>query len=409
MKKFNQYIIEAKNTHLEHVEDLIFNEGVKGTRKAINFLRDLRDMLSGSNKSSISRTVKWDGAPAVFAGIDPTDGKFFVAKKGVFNKDPKVYKTPADVKADTSGDLQKKLLVALEQFSKLGIKKGVYQGDLMFTKGDVSKENIDGQSYYTFQPNTIVYAVPVKSSLGKKIATSAIGVVWHTTYTGDSFESMSASFGKSIVSKFNSVPSIWQDDANYKDLSGTATFTKSETEEVTSLLSDAGTLFRRIPGKLLDEFADNEELQMRTKVFNNTFVRAGSQINPKTHVKGLMDYMFDFYKKEIDSKKTQKSKDDWIEKRKNAMSIFTKYPKKQIENVFVLMVLLSDVKNKIIAKMNEASSIGTFLRTRNGFEVTDQEGFVAIDHLSNDAVKIVNRMEFSRANFSPDVIKGWEK
>ena len=409
MKKFNQYIIEAKNAHMEHVEDLIFNEGVKGTRKAINFLRDLRDMLSGSNKSSISRTVKWDGAPAVFAGIDPTDGKFFVAKKGVFNKDPKVYKTPADVKADTSGDLQKKLLVALEQFSKLGIKKGVYQGDLMFTKGDVSKENIDGQSYYTFQPNTIVYAVPVKSSLGKKIATSAIGVVWHTTYTGDSFESMSASFGKSIVSKFNSVPSIWQDDANYKDLSGTATFTKSETEEVTSLLSDAGTLFRRIPGKLLDEFADNEELQMRTKVFNNTFVRAGSQINPKTHVKGLMDYMFDFYKKEIDSKKTQKSKDDWIEKRKNAMSIFTKYPKKQIENVFVLMVLLSDVKNKIIAKMNEASSIGTFLRTRNGFEVTDQEGFVAIDHLSNDAVKIVNRMEFSRANFSPDVIKGWEK
>lgn len=409
MKKFNQYIIEAKNAHMEHVEDLIFNEGVKGTRKAINFLRDLRDMLSGSNKSSISRTVKWDGAPAVFAGIDPTDGKFFVAKKGVFNKNPKVYKTPADVKADTSGDLQKKLLVALEQFSKLGIKKGVYQGDLMFTKGDVSKENIDGQSYYTFQPNTIVYAVPVKSSLGKKMATSAIGVVWHTTYTGDSFESMSASFGKSIVSKFNSVPSIWQDDANYKDLSGTATFTKSETEEVTSLLSDAGTLFRKIPGKLLDEFADNKELQMRTKVFNNTFVRAGSQINPKTHVKGLMDYMFDFYKKEIDGKKTQKSKDVWIEKRKNAMSIFTKYSKKQIENVFVLMVLLSDVKDKIIVKMNEASAIGTFLRTRNGFEVTDQEGFVAIDHLSNDAVKIVNRMEFSRANFSPDVIKGWEK
>src|SRR6056300_616282 len=152
MKKFDKYIVEAKNTHMEHVEDLIFNEGVVGTRKAINFLRDLRDMLAGNTKESVSRTVKWDGAPAVFVGIDPRDGKFFVAKKGVFNKEPKVYKTPDDVKADTSGDLQKKLLIALEQFSKLGIKSGVYQGDLMFTKGDVSTEKIDGNSYYTFQP-----------------------------------------------------------------------------------------------------------------------------------------------------------------------------------------------------------------------------------------------------------------
>ena len=141
MKKFDKYIVEAKNTHMEHVEDLIFNEGVVGTRKAINFLRDLRDMLAGHSKTSVSRTVKWDGAPAVFAGVDPNDGKFFVAKKGVFNKNPKVYKTPADVSADTSGDLRAKLLVALSEFGKLGIKKGVYQGDLMFTKGDVQKEN----------------------------------------------------------------------------------------------------------------------------------------------------------------------------------------------------------------------------------------------------------------------------
>ncbi len=146
MKKFDKYIVEAKNTHMEHVEDLIFNEGVVGTRKAINFLRDLRDMLAGSSKTGVSRTVKWDGAPAVFAGVDPSDGKFFVAKKGVFNKNPKVYKTPADVKADTSGDLQAKLLVSLAEFSKLGIKKGVFQGDLMFTTGDVRKEDLHGQS-----------------------------------------------------------------------------------------------------------------------------------------------------------------------------------------------------------------------------------------------------------------------
>jgi len=411
MIKFNHYqvLTEAKNTHMEHLEDLIFNEGVAGTRKAINFLRDLRDMLSGSSKSSISRTVKWDGAPAVFAGIDPRDGKFFVAKKGIFNKNPKVYKTPADVKADTSGDLQAKLLIALSEFSKLGIKKGVYQGDLMFTSGDVTTENIDGQSYYTFQPNTIVYAVPVGSALGKSIARAKIGIVWHTTYTGDSFESMSASFGKDIVKNFSNVASVWQDDANYKDLSGTATFTKSETDAVTKVLSTAGALFRKIPAKVLDEFKNNQEFQDKTKVYNNTYVRAGKKINPKTHVKGLMNYIYDFYQKEIDKKKTEKSKETWKAKRKEAMAVFNKYNKKDLENVFTLMNLLADAKEMIINKMNQAGSMNTFLRTRSGFKVTDVEGFVAIDHLSNDAVKIVNRLEFSRANFSPDVIKGWEK
>jgi len=411
MLKFDRYqvLTEAKNTHMEHLEDLIFNEGVAGTRKAINFLRDLRDMLSGSSKSSISRTVKWDGAPAVFAGIDPRDGKFFVAKKGIFNKNPKVYKTPADVKADTSGDLQAKLLIALSEFSKLGIKKGVYQGDLMFTSGDVTTENIDGQSYYTFQPNTIVYAVPVGSALGKSIARAKIGIVWHTTYTGDSFESMSASFGKDIVKNFSNVASVWQDDANYKDLSGTATFTKSETDAVTKVISTAGTLFRKIPAKVLDEFKNNQEFQDKTKVYNNTYVRAGKKINPKNHVKGLMNYIYDFYQKEIDKKKTEKSKETWKAKRKEAMAVFNKYNKKDLENVFTLMNLLADAKEMIINKMNQAGSMNTFLRTRSGFKVTDVEGFVAIDHLSNDAVKIVNRLEFSRANFSPDVIKGWEK
>lgn len=409
MKTFNRFIVESKNTHMEHIEDLIFNEGVAGTRKAINFLRNLRDMLAGNATSSMSRTVKWDGAPAVFAGIDPRDGKFFVAKKGVFNKNPKVYKTPDDVKADTSGDLQSKLLIALEEFKKLGIKSGVYQGDLMFTQGDVKTEKIDGEKYYTFQPNTILYAVPVNNDLGRKISSARIGVVWHTVYTGDSFESMTASFGKDIVNKFKTPSSIWQDDATYRDLTGKATFTQSETEEVTKILSAAGSLFRKIPSSLLNEFQNNSELQAKTKVFLNTYVRKGSSINAKSAPKELMDYIYGVYQKEIDKKKTEKSKETWKNKRTELMKVFTDYSKKDFENVFRLMNLLTDVKEMIIRKMNEASNIGTFLRTRNGFRVTDQEGFVAIDKLSNEAVKLVNRLEFSRANFSPDVIKGWEK
>jgi len=208
MLNLKEYIREEKNTHMEHVEDLIFNEGVLGTRKAINFLQDLRDMLAGNSKSKITTTVKWDGAPAVFAGIDPRDGKFFVAKKGVFNKEPKVYKTPKEIDADTEGDLATKLKVALAEFKKLGIKSGVYQGDLMFTN-DLKTETIDGKKYVTFHPNTIVYAVPYDSPLATKLRAAKIGVVWHTTYEGSSFETMKATFGKGIVDKFNKVGSIW--------------------------------------------------------------------------------------------------------------------------------------------------------------------------------------------------------
>jgi hypothetical protein len=409
MKKFNQYIIEAKNTHMEHVEDLIFNEGVNGTRKAINFLRDLRDMLAGNSKKSISRTVKWDGAPAVFVGIDPNDGKFFVAKKGVFNKNPKVYKTPADVKADTSGDLQSKLLMALQEFSKLGVKSGVYQGDLMFTKGDVSKEEIDGQSYFTFQPNTIVYAVPANSSLGKQISQANIGVVWHTTYTGNSFESMSASFGKDIANKFNNVNSIWQTDATYQDESGRATFTQKETAEVTKKLADVGRVFNNTPADLINYWQQNPKALELVKIFNNTYVRQGKQINPRTHTQAFMNWTTDRYKKEIAKLKTPASQAKKKAEMKEVMRVFSRFRKNQIENIWTLMVLLSEAKQMIINKMNQAGSLKTFLRTRTGFKVTAPEGFCAIDQLSNDAVKIVDRMEFSRANFSPDIIKGWEK
>jgi hypothetical protein len=248
MLNLKSFIVEEKNTHMTHIEELMFLGGVDGTRQAINFLRDLRDMLKGNATSAVDITVKWDGAPAIFAGVDPADGKFFVAKKGLFNKEPKMYKTNADIKADLSGDLAKKFAIALAEFSKLGIKSGVYQGDMMFTKGDVKVETIEGQKYYTFQPNTIVYAVPVNTPLGKQIAKAKIGVVWHTTYTGSTIQNMSASFGKGIVSKLKQSSTIWMDDATYRDISGKATFSKKESDQFDTMLSGAGKLFRKVNG-----------------------------------------------------------------------------------------------------------------------------------------------------------------
>lgn len=408
MQKLSTFITEQKNTHMEHLEDMIFNDGVDGARLAINSLQSLRDMLAGRSKSKVNVTVKWDGAPAIFAGVDPADGKFFVAKKGIFNVNPQLFKTQADIDASLSGELKTKFSIALREFAKLGIRKGVYQGDLMFTKGDVKVATVAGEKYYTFQPNTIVYAVPVKSNLGAQIKRASIGVVWHTTYEGREISKMKASFGKDIVNKFRKSNSIWMDDATYRDVSGNATFTAKETEEVTALLSQAGKRFNTIDGDVLRTIRDDEELRQKIKTYNNTFVRAGEPFpDVDSHVKGLYQYIMDWYQKEIDKKKTEKGKETWTAKRDRVASlVFANVL--QLKRIFELMNLIVQAKQLVINKMNRASSLGTFLRTSKGFETTEQEGYVAIDRIGR-AVKIVDRLEFSRANFSPDVLKGWQK
>jgi len=412
MLAFKEFLSEQaeQNVHMEHVEDLLFNEGVAGTRKAINFFLDLRTMLSGNSQSKVSATVKWDGAPAVFAGIDPRDGKFFVAKKGVFNKEPKVYKTPADVDADTDGDLAVKLKTALQEFKKLGIKSGVFQGDLMFTDDTVNTETIDGQKYTTFHPNTIIYAVPYDSDLAAKIRSAKIGVVWHTIYTGDSFPEMKASFGKSIVSQLKQTPSVWMDDATYRDVSGTATFTASESKQLTDILSQAGQVFRGLPATALNGIHQRPELMLMIKTFNNSKIRANQSItDPVSHGMEAKKTIASKLQQDIDSRKTEKGKAGARAIAERVLSYFDHVTDKQFTDVFKLMVLLTQAKSMVVKKMNQASGIGTFLKTKSGFKVTNVEGYVAIDHISGNAVKLVDRLEFSSANFSPDVIKGWQR
>ena len=233
--------------------------------------------------------------------------------------------------------------------------------------------------------------------------------MWHTTYSGSSFESMSASFGKDIANKFKSSPSIWQTDATYRDETGNATFTKDETDRITAILSEVGSLFNRTPAGLINAFSEDSELLMRMNTFNNTFVRQDKIVNPKTHTKQFMNYVYDYYQKEIDKKKTPVAKKQWEDKRKNVMTIFTRFAAKDFENLFTMMNRMVDAKQMIIDKMNKASSIGTFIKTRDGFKVSSPEGYVAIDHLTNDAIKLVDRMTFSRNNFSAEIVKGWQR
>ena len=414
MISFKELIIEdkgGKNLHLEHLEDEILNYGVNGGRAAINFLQSLRNMLAGGSRSSVNMTVKWDGAPAIFAGVDPEDGKFFVAKKSVFNVSPKLYKTNAEIDADLSGDLNSKFKVALEEFSKLGIK-GVLQGDLMFTD-DVSTDTIDGTRYYTFQPNTIVYAIPVDSKLGQIINRAKVGIVWHTTYTGGALQDMKASFGVDI-SGLNKTSSVWMDDATYKDTSGRATFTEAETAKVTAILSQVGTTFRKIHAGQLNSFLKLQASMTGAlagaslKTYNNSMVRAGEKItNPTSHAKGYEAWVWNSIQKQIDKVKSEKGKDKY----RNIQKEYVREVKKHTRNLIQIITfqnLLVESKMQIVKKLNSVKGLtDTFIKTANGFKVTNPEGYVAIDRVSGGAVKLVDRMEFSFNNFT--AIKAWDK
>jgi hypothetical protein len=410
MKSLSGYLSEAagKNTHMTHIEDLILDGGVKGARQAILALRSLRDMLSGNSKKSVDITVKWDGAPAVFAGEDPRDGSFFVAKKGIFNANPKIYKSHEDIEADTSGDLTKKLILAFDELQKLGIK-GVIQGDFMFDNSDLKRETIDGKSFLVFHPNTIAYTVPADSALAKEIRAAKIGIVWHTIYSGSTFETMQAEFGREIVPKLKKTKSVWMVDATLPDLSGTATLTANETEEVTKNLSEAGKLFKQISSSTLKEIEQNKELNMLINVYNNSKVREGQRItDTKKHATGLVMWVNNRYAKEIAKRSSAKGKQTQITKRDELLKFFSKSNIKNLQKIFEMQNFVVDSKLIIINKLNKLSNIGTFVKTKSGFKVTNPEGFVAIDRMEGGAVKLVDRMEFAFNNFSKDIIKGWD-
>ena len=411
MINYQDYLTESKegkNLHLEHLEDEVLNGGVSGTRGAISFLQSLRDMLAGhATGRTVNLTTKWDGAPAIFAGINPENGKFFVGTKGVFAQNAKLNYTNADIDKNHPGEgLNVKLKIALKYLSELGIT-GVMQGDMMFTSADLKTETIDGKSYITFQPNTIVYAVPADSALAKSITRSKMGIVWHTTYNGSTMADMEASFGADI-SKFKNSTNVWYRDASFVDATGTATFTKQETDVLNAILSQAGSLFRTISARTLNIIATNDTYKIAIKAWNNSKVREGKEItNTTAHVAGLISTIEEKLNKSIlEAKKADTRQKREMEKK--VVMEFYKSNKNELKKIFDLQNLLVRAKNMIVRKLQQVQdSVGTYLRTDStGLKVTAPEGFVAIDKIGN-AIKLVDRLEFSQANFN--ATKNWSK
>ena len=409
-KKHTEQLSENRNTHLTHIEETIITDGADGARNAINFLKEVRNMLSSNVRTGVNITTKWDGAPAIFCGVNPENGKFFVATKSVFNKNPKLNYTNSDIDKNHAGGLAEKLKVALKELSKLGIT-GVIQGDMMYTKSDLQTKTIEGEDYIIFQPNTIVYAIPKNGPLGKFVQSTKIGIIFHTEYKGKTLETMKASFNINI-SKLRKTKTVWFDDATYKDVSGTVTLTKDETENLNGYIERIEGLLPKCE-KYLDLMAENFDeknqfaIPTNFKVHLNSYFRGTDDLpDANTMVSDFKNYWTTKLDKKIDSVKSEAGKQKYTEIKKDGLNKIEKQTA-DLQNATLLYNYIMDAKNVLVQKLSKVKSIGTFLRTDDGLKTTEPEGFVAVDRLKGNAVKLVNRLEFSRANFT--AAKNWVK
>ena len=305
MQGFIHYLEEAKNTHLEHLEDEIINNGSRGALNAINFLKSIRQMFrGGSGRTSL--TVKWDGAPAIVCGRNPDNGRFFVGTKSVFNKTPKINYTSTDIRKNHSGAVAEKLEICLRELPKLGIK-GILQGDLLFTRGELKTANIDGEKNIVFTPNTITYAVPTGTPLASRVANANLGIIFHTTYTGKSFNSLSASFGAN-VSGLRRSRRVFYDDASYRDASS-AKFSPAELTQFDNVLRMAmgsiqkGAIFM----DLLKSDTNILSVGVQLKAYINSYIRQGTGLGT---VKKLAGQFAPFYRERVQAEIDRVSRPD---------------------------------------------------------------------------------------------------
>ena len=401
MFNFKGFLTQDKNTHLEHLEDDIINRGAVGGDNAINFLKSVRNMLAGTTGSKTNITVKWDGAPAIICGINPENGKFFVGTKSVFNVNPKINYTVADIRRNHGGVVAQKLEVCLAQLKRLNIK-GILQGDLLFTN-DKKVISIDGEKMLSFTPNTITYAVPQNSGIGKRIANAKMGIVFHTQYNGKKMNSLSASFG-TVTGSSNR--NVFLASAAYQDTA--VLFPKSELSKFDAQIRMAeGSLQKAAPilNLMSKNITDDLSVGYRLKTYFNHFIRNSNSSMDKVAVmqKQFRDYFESVLQNEIDSRKTPKGKEKFIKAKKDGLQ-FIDRNKQALYFAIASHITLGVAKQTLLQKMNQIQSIGNFIRTSTGYRVTAPEGYVAVDKVAG-AIKLVDRLEFSRQNFT--MPKGW--
>jgi hypothetical protein len=316
----------------------------------------------------------------------------------VFAQTPKINYTKSDIARNHgTDDLGQKLLKCLVHIKKLNIQ-GVVQGDLLFTEDDLTRKPIGGKQNITFTPNTITYAVEEGTDIAKQIEAAKVGIIFHTTYVGDSLSSMEAQAGADVQS-FTQNPSVFFDNASYKDVSGSAKFTKEETAKFIQQIDNLEKLLVNIPRNLSDMFKGNQDFVPYFQMFINDQVKQGNlPSNANQFVLGFRKFYADRMQQQIAGLKAQKALALRQQKMKD-MPTFLNRLKRPLQAMLNFYRQTQSMKALVLKKMNQAMQIGSFSPTENGLEVTEPEGFVAVDR-QGGAVKLVDRLGFSRRNLT---------
>jgi hypothetical protein len=331
-------------------------------------------------------------------GTNPDNGKFFVGTKSVFAQSAKINYTKKDIATNHGTDeLGQKLLKCLVHLKKLNIQ-GVVQGDLLYTDEDITRKNINGKPHLTFTPNTITYAVPEEGDLAKQIDRAKVGIIFHTTYNGETLADMTAS-GGADVSSFAKSNDVFFDNATYKDVSGSAKFTDDETKQFYNGIEKLEALLNNVPRNLASVLGQNQDFIPMFQMYINARVREGELPNDANRfLQGFKKFYNDRMQQQMSGLKAQRALQLRQDKMKQ-MPVFLNRAKKPLQAMLTFYRAVQTMKAFVLRKMNQAMAIGSFQQTDGGLEVTEPEGFVAVDK-SGGAVKLVDRLGFSRRNLT---------
>ena len=401
---FPLYESAGPNKHLTHLEELILTNGKEGATRAIQYLQALTEVLDSDTPNAVNTTVKYDGAPAVVLGVDP-NGNFFVGSKSVFAKVPKINYSINDIKQNHSHapGLVDKLIQTFVHFKGVNFTS-TYQGDFLFDDEIKEVNTIDGEDHVIFKPNTIVYAVPTDSEEGQKILNAKIGVVFHTEYDVNLDEEgiprfTTKKFGVDVTN-INPGPSVYVKDAYFESDAGYVTLTDEETNLVTSSINSANQALSNI-----DFNAASEKMLANINTYINTEIRGGEFLGD-----GAVSFQkfVEWFTGRIDKQISTLKSDAGIArstKAKDTLLSLVEAAREDILNIFEFQKAVKQAKDIFIQKYNnmmQGVNMKHYLFEPNGdLVVTEPEGYVAIDATGN-AVKFVDRLEFSRANFAID-------
>ena len=347
-------LTEFKRTHLEHIEDIVVTDGYEGGKAVIEYFRGLLLTLKGSSSEAMSVTVKWDGAPAVVCGTNPDNGKFFVGTKSVFAQAAKINYTKKDIANNHGTDeLGQKLLKCLVHLKKLNIQ-GVVQGDMLFRDEDITRKNIESKPHITFTPNTITYAVPEGGDLGKQIDRAKIGIIFHTTYNGETLADMTAS-GGADVSSFTKSNDVFFDNATYRDVSGSAKFTDDETKQFYNSIEKLETLLNGVPQNLSSVLGQNTDFVPMFQMYINAMVKQGElPNNVNQFLLGFRKFYTDRMQQQMTGLKAQKALQSRQDKMKQ-MPVFLSKAKKPLQAMMTFYKAVQQMK-AFVLKENESSN-----------------------------------------------------